>query len=471
EFAARLPNAICGILTILVLFNIGNRLISKNFGLLWVLVYFGSFLPQTYFRTGIIDPWFNLFIFACIHQLILATRKQEIERIRIVFSAVLIGLAVLTKGPTAFALLGVCCAIYFVLSFKKHHWNFIDPLLYLTIVVAVGFSWFFIEIARGHGYVVQEFIDYHIRLLSQSEAGHGQPFYYHPIVLLLGCFPMSLFFIFSWFNKDKPGQKISHYQKWMTILFWVVLIVFSIVKTKIIHYSSLTYFPMSFLAAFFIYEAIKSKRKFSSALHFLILVYVLLFGTTFLLASAMEKIQVPLLQLLTNDSLAHGNFSQSIPDGSIDWLAGALLLIGGIGAVIFLVRGKQKLGVLSLFGTGIVAVSVMLFVLAPKIDKYTQSSLFSFYEKHAQTHYLQPLAMHSYAHLFYGKRNPLPVKTDDEPKWLLFEKVDKPVFFIVRAHDLGKTLGYFPHLKEVSKKGGYVILERTDPDYPFLGSP
>ena len=36
----------------------------------------------------------------------------------------------------------------------------------------------------------------------------------------------------------------------MLILFWVVLILFSIVKTKIVHYSSLAYFPLSFLAVY-----------------------------------------------------------------------------------------------------------------------------------------------------------------------------------------------------------------------------
>ena len=38
EFAARFPNAICGIVTMLVLFNIGTRLKNERFGLLWVFV-------------------------------------------------------------------------------------------------------------------------------------------------------------------------------------------------------------------------------------------------------------------------------------------------------------------------------------------------------------------------------------------------------------------------------------------------
>ena len=35
----------------------------------------------------------------------------------------------------------------------------------------------------------------------------------------------------------------------MRILFWVVLILFTIVSTKIVHYSSLAYFPLSYLAS------------------------------------------------------------------------------------------------------------------------------------------------------------------------------------------------------------------------------
>ena len=35
EFAARFPNAICGILTLLVLYNLGKKLYNPKFGLIW----------------------------------------------------------------------------------------------------------------------------------------------------------------------------------------------------------------------------------------------------------------------------------------------------------------------------------------------------------------------------------------------------------------------------------------------------
>src|SRR5205823_3464404 len=62
EFASRLPNAVCGVLTLLLLYRFGKKLVNEQFGWMWVLIYAGSLLPQLYFKSGIIDPWFNLFI-------------------------------------------------------------------------------------------------------------------------------------------------------------------------------------------------------------------------------------------------------------------------------------------------------------------------------------------------------------------------------------------------------------------------
>jgi len=63
EFAARLPNAICGIITMLVVFNVGRYVFKSQLGVLWALLFACSILPQIYFKSGIIDPVFNLFIF------------------------------------------------------------------------------------------------------------------------------------------------------------------------------------------------------------------------------------------------------------------------------------------------------------------------------------------------------------------------------------------------------------------------
>ncbi len=68
EFAARFPNAVCGIITLIVVFVCGSKIYNKKFGVLWALAFGGSLFPNMYFKSGIIDPWFNLFTFLSLYQ-------------------------------------------------------------------------------------------------------------------------------------------------------------------------------------------------------------------------------------------------------------------------------------------------------------------------------------------------------------------------------------------------------------------
>src|SRR4051812_7527827 len=108
EFAARLPNAICGIITMLVVFNVGRYVFKSQMGVLWALLFGCSLLPQVYFRSGIIDPVFNLFIFLGIFFIYKLSLQNDFEdsktrrrnrRWNLLLSALFIGLATLTKGP------------------------------------------------------------------------------------------------------------------------------------------------------------------------------------------------------------------------------------------------------------------------------------------------------------------------------------------------------------------------------------
>jgi len=100
EFAARFPNAVIGLFTLMVLFILGKKLHTAKFGFVWALIYTASFLPHLYFKSGIIDPVFNLFIFAGIVFGILAINKATDRRNKeTVLCGLFVGLAVLTKGP------------------------------------------------------------------------------------------------------------------------------------------------------------------------------------------------------------------------------------------------------------------------------------------------------------------------------------------------------------------------------------
>ena len=111
EYAARFPNAICGLITLPFLYSIGSSLKDKQFGLLWLLTFIGSFLPHFYFKSGIIDPWFNLFIFLGIILPFLPFLKKH-QTLAYVLGGISIGCAILTKGPVALLIYILVYLIY-----------------------------------------------------------------------------------------------------------------------------------------------------------------------------------------------------------------------------------------------------------------------------------------------------------------------------------------------------------------------
>lgn len=461
-FAARLPNAIAGIVTLVLLFRIGSRVINPRFGMLWVLAFAGSMLPGFYFRSGIIDPWFNLFIFLGVHQLAMGSGSFPMDRRRLLLSGLFIGLAVLTKGPVGLLLPGIAIVVYGIWHWQKIKIRWTDPLLFLTVVVLVGFSWFIVELLRGHGHVVEDFIAYNIRLATEGEAGHVQPFYYHALVLLVGCFPVSLFFL-AGIRHGTGDTPALPYHRWMLILFWVVLIVFSIVKTKIVHYSSLTYFPLTFMAAWHLYRLQKGRWKMGGMLFSALLGMTLLLGTAFTLGGMLNVLKPHLLPLLKQDIFAHAMLSKEVAERPWEPLIGLMFMAGAGTALLLLRKSDVEKGIPLLFGTTFITVWLIGVVIAPKIEQYTQGDLVQFYRERSTEHcYLRPLHFHSYAHLFYGEATPDLDPNSYEVNWLALEAVDRPVYFIARNRDIHKVHYWFPHIQVTEERGPWVIMQRED---------
>lgn len=109
EYGARFPNAVAGIVTLLLVYRLGKSYRDRQLGWLWVLCYTGSLLPYFYFKSGIIDPVFNLFIFLGIWQLSEPKLKNTI------WAGVFTGLAVLTKGAGSLAAGHVDLAVFLYL--------------------------------------------------------------------------------------------------------------------------------------------------------------------------------------------------------------------------------------------------------------------------------------------------------------------------------------------------------------------
>ncbi len=244
-FAARLPNAIFGVITLLTFLRIGTRKYSLQMGFWWATAYLGSFLPFMYFKSGIIDPVFNYFIFLGVYYL--AETIEVPSNRKAILAGIFTGLAVLTKGPVGFLLILLTFLVFWISERFRRIATWQAVVLYTLSTALVSSAWFAVELWRGGWWFFKMFIEYQIRLFSTPDAGHEQPFFYHFVVVFLGCFPMSVFALWGFRRNPKDESPIFH--KKMLFLFWVVMILFSIVKTKIVHYSSMAYFPLSFFAA------------------------------------------------------------------------------------------------------------------------------------------------------------------------------------------------------------------------------
>ncbi len=460
EFAARLPNAICGIVTLLVLFNIGRKLGDERFGLIWVLAYAGSLLPHFYFKSGIIDPWFNLFIFCGICYFILFTNNKTNRSL--LFSALFIGLGVLTKGPVAVLVFGLCVGVYWAIRRFQPIMNSRQVMLFIITVASVGGLWFLMLIVTGNTSIIKEFFLYQIRLLNTEDAGHGGPFYYHWLVLLIGCFPVSVFALRS-FKKsiyDTPFQK--HFKVWMLILFFVVLILFSIVKTKIVHYSSLCYFPLSFMGAYVIYKLMNAEMKWKKSTSVLLMSITTIIGTLILALPFIDKCKQDIISAkLINDLFAVENLKATVHWTGWEGLIGALLIVG-VGAMLLLIyRNKTTAGLTGIFIISLIVVNMSALIVAPKIEQYSQGAAIEFYQYlQNKDCYVETYGYKSYAYLFYSHKKQPVNKNSLNMDWLLRGKIDKPTYFVCKNIDSDEMEKRYSELKEIYRKNGFVFLVR-----------
>jgi 4-amino-4-deoxy-L-arabinose transferase-like glycosyltransferase len=464
DYAARLPNAICGIATMLLLFRVGTLWKDKRFGLLWVLAYIGSLLPHFYFKSGIIDPWFNFFIFSGVY---FFTRYQmhkkgilEGKNSFLVFSAFFIGFAMLTKGPVAFLVFSLTVTIYWWIEKRRAIVTIPQIFLYALVVLTAGGAWFAIEAATGHWATIVQFVQYQIRLFNTQDSGHGGPFYYHFIILLIGCFPASIFAIRGMMIKP-TDERLHEASRILKILFWVVLILFSVVKTKILHYSSLCYYPLTFFAALCVYEIMQDALTWKKWMGWMIGIIGGIFGVALALLPVVGMHKESIIPFI-KDPFAVANMAATINWTYADGIVGFISLVSVISGLIFIKRGKALLGTVTFFVGTLITTNMALFLIAPNIEQITQESAIEFYQGlKGKDVYVTTLGYKSFAQYFYSDVQPWKDVRCTDNEWLLTGKIDKPAYFVCKINKAEDIKKEYPQLEELYGKNGFVFFRRN----------
>ncbi|MBX2971805.1 MAG: glycosyltransferase family 39 protein [Flavobacteriales bacterium] len=466
EFAARLPNAVCGAITLLVLFRIGSRLRGTLFGALWALAYIGSILPHLYFRSGIIDPWFNLFIFLGVDAMISAVREERPPatghtRRYAMLTGLYLGLAVMTKGPVGVLIPALTAVVFWIRSrFTRVASVKNIGLAAGVFLITIG-SWAMIDLIHNGPEFITGFFWRQVAMLTTEDAGHGGFFGYHFVVLLLGCFPASAFALQELLRPTRSEEPLQNeHRRWMVILFWVVLVLFSLVKTKIVHYSSLCYFPLTYLAALQL-ERIWRKQEGFGWSRFVVGIIGTIIAVLFI-ATPFIGMRIAMLKpLFAQDPFAQANLDAAVTWTGADSVAGLLLLAVLIAAHVLHGRLRMRQSVIVLFSGTALFITTTLYFFINRIEGYSQRAAVEFFEaRQGEDCYVITKGYKSYAHLFYTRKPPVTDARAHDERWLLHGDIDRPVYVVCKITSADEVSA-IPTLKEVARKNGFVFFQRN----------
>ncbi|MES2654963.1 MAG: glycosyltransferase family 39 protein [Bacteroidota bacterium] len=463
EFAARLPNALVGITALLAVFYVGKKYFNSQFAWIWVLCITGSFTPHLYYKSGIIDPIYNLFIAASIFQFFLIAKSNSFKQknLHSLYAGLLIGAAIITKGPAALLICILSIIVYVAINKFKFFFGLIQVFICALAAFAVSATWFGWELMQHGSVFLKEFILYQIDLFRNPVAGHGQPFWYHPLVVLLGCFPISILAINLLFKRKlndlNPPQAAIF--RWSQVLFWVVLILFSIVKTKIVHYSSACYLPLSFLAAYAISQSLINKETVAPWKRYFILIAGVLLGILLSLITLIDLFKGSLLPYI-DDDFAKASLSIDANWSGFEVLFGFVFIAIITVSVFYLKRVELTKAYYGLLVMISLFLPLYMAFVVPKIEQYSQGPAITMLQKIADENcYVTTLGYKSYAHYFYGNVKPYKNDSARSSNWLLTGKIDKPVYFLLHVNDTQNHTNEYMHI--VDQEGGFLMMQRN----------
>ncbi len=281
EWSIRIPNALMGLLGVLLVYTTARKLYSRRTGLLAGLILgtFGLYSSMAHLVT--LDMSLTFFLSATFCCFILGNQHHAGSiRNRYMWGMYFFAaLTTLTKG-----LIGIIfpCMIIFTWVLFTSQWREIKtyciPSGFLLLILITA-PWHILVQIKNPEFFNYYFIDQHIlRYLTDAEK-RSQPFWFLPSALLIGMFP--------WAGLIVPA--ITHYINRLSkinlfLFLWasLIFIFFWISKSQLIPYVLPVYFPLSILIATYLDWSIEHPRhwgvKFSLIITILLSITALIVG-------------------------------------------------------------------------------------------------------------------------------------------------------------------------------------------------
>lgn len=242
EWAARLPSAISGTVLVgfcfytlkrLVPFRIAPYLGSAIVALNLITLFFG--------RLGYSDMLLSACFGGSLLAFFLGYVASDWRWYRAFY--LLMGLAVLTKGPVGVVLPSAIVLIFLFWAGKlREVLREIKPIRGIAIFLLVSVPWYIAAYIQNGNAFIQSFFGVHnVDRFTSVVNQHSGAWYYHFVVVLIGFFPWSLCLpaaiahLFK--SKWRQEARSQHLGRFALVWFAVVLIFFTIAVTKYITYT------------------------------------------------------------------------------------------------------------------------------------------------------------------------------------------------------------------------------------------
>ncbi len=460
EFGARFPSAIAGIFSVWVCFFFGRKVKSFQFGMFWGLIYLTSFLPSLFARSAVIDHTFNFFIMLSTYALyafdvryqqflFLEKNRQKTVRFRhwvlLTIASVSMGLGVLTKGPLAGVIpligYGVYKGVYRHPKISLVHFFFCGGLS-----LSVALSWY---VANWwvHGFrFIEEFIGFQQALFSKPLEGNQRPFFFHFVVAFIGVFPWTPFlFLFKFKHIPKAYPHLRPLLIISAVWLGFVLVLFSVVTTKLPHYSASIYIPLSFIIALCLERLIQTQRRIP---RWIIALY-------FLMGTGFSGLLLSFYLLIDNHFKDQGIFFE-IQWPQAFYLAGIGFFLGIVMGSIFFWKKKIRIAVWITAFTMFIGTQGIWRIHVPVYLQYVQQPLLDLVqEAHEQKGNVVFYRTVSFAALFYGKRSIEMLHTYKFPGHPeILNKKQETELFVITERKNKKSLKKAHPLVEFTKDHG-----------------
>src|ERR1700691_2555928 len=262
EFAVRLPAALFSIGQVVVTAALVEGMFGGLPGFFAALVRALTPLFYGFAKFATLDPAIAFFMTAALAAFYIAARDGPFSRPTarnwMLLSAAMLALGTLAKGPIALLLGGAIALAWLALEHRLREIAQMPLVLCGVVYAAIVLPWFILMEARNPGFVSFFFIHEHLeRYVASTEHGWG-PWFFLPIVIGRA-WPWIFFVPLGWSamraEDGLPGwprhPRESHaFARFLAIWFVVILVFFSIPRSKLGSYILPALPPLAIVAGY-----------------------------------------------------------------------------------------------------------------------------------------------------------------------------------------------------------------------------